>query len=118
MRSPDNSFGGGPWSLLLFRAFRSFFTKSDTPGSLRILHPVEFTSIYAAAVLRSSAGTKCALDMLVALLRERYTRKSASAPQPMCSARSPVPVCLIFTGTKEAGNSTYSYYLLCQATAL
>jgi hypothetical protein len=29
MRSPDNSFGGGPWSSLLFRAFRSFFTKSE-----------------------------------------------------------------------------------------
>jgi hypothetical protein len=32
MRSPDNSFGGGLWSLLLFHAFRSFFTKyADDP---------------------------------------------------------------------------------------
>jgi hypothetical protein len=29
MRSPDNSFGGAPWSLLHFRTFRSFFTKSE-----------------------------------------------------------------------------------------
>src|SRR6266436_3583144 len=32
--------------------------KMQEPGSLRILHPVEFNSIYAAAVLRSSTGVK------------------------------------------------------------